>query len=362
MNALLIHAEEKQRLIPDSGRHALIHHEFNLGYSAGCSRNIVFTGNGITGKIRDSQDINLPGEYLSEQISTSFDAKELVITWNADVPDDTWLEIEFRVKDKFAGWSVWYCLGHWGHKTPYERVTEDPIYGILKVDILKAQRKFNTIQYRIRFFGSKTKKYPTLKRVTLCYTSPPDKGENAFRLMEAPVGPAVSLSVPWISQLRYEDVENMDMINSGVCAPTSLTMVMKFHDKPVRVKETAQQAFDPVAEIYGNWAFLAATAANHGLKAWVQRFTTWKEVRQLVEKGIPVIISIAYPKNTFSSEPESSSEGHLMVVRGFTKTGDVIVNNPGTVFRENGEGIVYKWHELGKAFFGHGGVGIIVTK
>ena len=362
MNVLLTHAEEKQRLLPDSGRHALIRHEFDLGYNAGSRRNVVLTNSGVTVNIRNSQAMNLPAEYLSEEIDTFFDAKELVMTWNASVPIDTWLVIEFRVRDKYEDWSVWYDMGHWGQKRPYERITEDPVYGPLKVDILKAYRKFNKIQYRIRFYGSKNNGLPTLKRITLCYTNPPDENKDALRSVRAPVGPTISLPVPWISQLRFEDVEDMDMINAGVCAPTSLTMVMKFLGKPLSVKETAQQAFDPVSEVYGNWAFLAATAANQGLRAWVQRFNTWEEVRRLVEKGIPVIISIAYPKGTFSSEPESSSDGHLMVVKGFTKAGDVIVNNPGTFFHDKGESIVYKWYELGKAFFGHGGVGIVVTK
>ncbi|HLC15412.1 MAG TPA: C39 family peptidase [Thermodesulfovibrionia bacterium] len=360
MNNLSAQAEDKQFLIPDSGKHALIRHEFDLAYSGGTVSNLVFSNKGISVDRADI-DMNLPsGEYLSEEVTTTFDAKELVLTWNASVPQDTWLEITFRVKGEGEGWSEWYDMGLWGNKTPQLRVTEDMVYGPLKVDIFKAGRDFRLIQYRIRFYGSEVKGFPLLKSVTLCYTKPAE--DALLRLMEPPRGQTVSLPVPWLSQFRYEDVEDMDMMIAGVCAPTSVTMVMKFLGKPVRVREIAQSAFDPVAQIHGNWAFLTATAANHGLRAWVQRFHTWHQVRRFVEKATPVIISVAYSKGSFSNEPEAASEGHLMVVRGFTRSGDVIVNNPGTAFREKGDGVVYKWQELGMAFFGHGGVGIIITK
>jgi hypothetical protein len=181
-------------------------------------------------------------------------------------------------------------------------------------------------------------------------------------MVDAPRGKNFSLPVPWLSQLLTKDVENDAMILAGVCGPTSLTMILNYHGKKVRTKQIGLRAYDPVADMYGNWAFLAATAGEQELYAWVQRFSNWKEVRKIVETGSPLIISIAYPQGTFSHESDRSSDGHLLVVRGFTSQGNVVCNDPGTAYREKGDGIVYKWHELGIAFFGHGGTAIVVKK
>jgi hypothetical protein len=52
--------------------------------------------------------------------------------------------------------------------------------------------------------------------------------------------------------------------------------------------------------------------------------------------------------------------GHLIVIRGVTKEGDLIVNDPAS--KDKGNGAVYKAKELEIAWFGHGGVGYIIRR
>jgi hypothetical protein len=90
----------------------------------------------------------------------------------------------------------------------------------------------------------------------------------------------------------------------------------------------------------------------------VERFRNWEKVKEEIAKGRPVIASIAFRKGEFPSAVISRTNGHLIVIRGLTEAGDVIVNDPAS--REKGEGAVYKAEELGRAWFGHGGVGYVI--
>jgi hypothetical protein len=90
----------------------------------------------------------------------------------------------------------------------------------------------------------------------------------------------------------------------------------------------------------------------------VERFRNWESVKEQITKGQPVIASIAFRKGEFGSAVISRTNGHLIVIRGFTSDGDVIVNDPAN--KEKGEAAVYKAEELGRAWFGHGGVGYVI--
>ncbi len=352
-------AAPEKAMIPFSGKHFLVQHKFNEGYNAGKGNHIALNGRGLTDTVGHEGAAAAPAVYLSEEIQTKFGANEMVLTWNADVPVGAWINIKFRVAAPGLDWSSWFDMGNWGSGPAAERNTEDEAFGKLKVDQLVTKVKFHTIQYMVEFHGSPEGKHPLLRMVTISY-SHTGGGEIDKQLMAAAGGKSVSLKAPWMSQLRPEDVEDEAMRAAGACAPTSMTMILNYYGVGVKITEVGRRAFDPVARIYGNWAFLAATAADYGFSSWVHRFNNWTEARKLIESGAPVIISIAYPKGTFKDDPEKMSNGHLLVVRGFTKNGDVICNDPGTAFPGRGDGVVYKWQELGEAFLGHGGVGIIV--
>ena len=76
--------------------------------------------------------------------------------------------------------------------------------------------------------------------------------------------------------------------------------------------------------------------------------------------GQPVIAGIKFKRGQFPSSVLTQTAGHLIVIRGFKENGDVICNDPANKTR--GNGVVYKADELGKAWFGCGGVGYIIRK
>jgi len=78
------------------------------------------------------------------------------------------------------------------------------------------------------------------------------------------------------------------------------------------------------------------------------------QIEQWVKLGIPVVISIAFRKGQLPGAPISSTNGHLIVVRGFTSTGDVIVNDPAAATDAQVQ-IVYNRADLQNAWFNSNG-------
>jgi Peptidase_C39 like family len=125
------------------------------------------------------------------------------------------------------------------------------------------------------------------------------------------------------------------------------------------VVENALAIYDPESEIFGHWGRAVQRAGALGLDGWVARFRDWESVKAQVAQGRPVIASVRFRKGEFPSSVLPQTNGHLIVVRGFTPEGDVIVNDPAS--RDRGNGAVYKAAELARAWFDRGGVGYVIA-
>ena len=81
----------------------------------------------------------------------------------------------------------------------------------------------------------------------------------------------------------------------------------------------------------GNWPFNTAFAGSFsGMKSYVTRLDDLAEVEDWVNDGIPVILSARWDW-LLPGRPIDNA-GHLIVCVGFTKSGDVIINDPSTRF------------------------------
>jgi hypothetical protein len=98
--------------------------------------------------------------------------------------------------------------------------------------------------------------------------------------------------------------------------------------------EVARAVYDADMDGTGNWPFNTAYAGSFsGVRAYVTRFDDVAELEDWVAAGIAPIISVSsYLTNDRHSGPDN---GHLIVVVGFTKDGDVITNNPGVSVKKN---------------------------
>ena len=140
------------------------------------------------------------------------------------------------------------------------------------------------------------------------------------------------LPVPPRSQMVFPDG------GEAWCSPTSLSMVMahwsretgdRALDRPV--PEVAEGVYDHAYGGWGNWPFNTAYAAALGLEARVGRLGL-DEAEGWVAAGVPLVASVAWDSGVagqgLAGAPLARSDGHLLVVGGFTPSGDVVVNDP----------------------------------
>ena len=127
------------------------------------------------------------------------------------------------------------------------------------------------------------------------------------------------------------------------CSPTSTTMVLAYYKRLPPASEyawvrksygdrvvdhAARMTYDHGYDGTGNWPFNTAYAARQTGHAFVTRFRSLRGVEQMIRAGIPVVTSITFSRGRLSGAPISASNGHLVVVVGFTQAGDVVVNDP----------------------------------
>ena len=89
----------------------------------------------------------------------------------------------------------------------------------------------------------------------------------------------------------------------------------------------AMHTFDWHYSGAGNWPFNTAYAGSFGLEGQVVQLRSLTEAEQFIKAGIPLVVSVAFKKNELDNAGYGTN-GHLMVIRGFTATGDVVVNDP----------------------------------
>ena len=90
----------------------------------------------------------------------------------------------------------------------------------------------------------------------------------------------------------------------------------------------ARYTFDYHYNGTGNWPFNTAYAAHWGLESEVTQLHSLAEAEQFVKAGIPLVASIAFEPNKLDGFLFRGTDGHLLVIGGFTAGGDVISYDP----------------------------------
>jgi hypothetical protein len=164
------------------------------------------------------------------------------------------------------------------------------------------------------------------------------------------------IPVPFRSQFDEEK-----SLASRICCPTSTSMVMDYLGVKRPTAQIAARAYCSEHDIYGEWWRPPYIASLHGLRGYVRIFSSWPDVQKEIGRGQPVIASICFGRGELKGSPRPSSTGHIIVITGFDERGRVLVNDPAG--RNEKEGVVsYDRRELGRTWFGHRGVGIMLFK
>jgi Peptidase_C39 like family len=94
------------------------------------------------------------------------------------------------------------------------------------------------------------------------------------------------------------------------------------------VDYAARYTFDYHYDGAGNWPFNTAYAAHFGVESEVTQLQSLAEAEQFVKAGIPLVASIAFEPNKLDGFLFRGTDGHLLVIGGFTADGDVISYDP----------------------------------
>ena len=250
---------------------------------------------------------------------------ELVVSWNAACPPGSHLQIETRA-DRPNATTPFYTLGLWSPdpaRHPRESVPgqKDGLAQV-KTDTLVCRERMARVQVRLTL-GSEHE-LPRVKFLGLCVA---DKSVPPRALSPNHAAWGRTLEVPQRSQLGYPGA-------LGWCSPTCVSMVLAhwagvLHrpELDVPVPGVAQAVMDRNWPGTGNWPFNTAFAGSFaGLRAYVTRFEDLREIEDWLAAGVPVVTSGSL--DLLLGKAADEGNGHLLVAAGFTRTGDVVVNDP----------------------------------
>lgn len=260
------------------------------------------------------------GEYLSPAHTAAMPFDDVVLSWNADAAPGSSFRFELRVKDG-SGWSGWYTMGEWTSEGGRSLPGQSDGRGRVEVDTLKLKQPAQSLQYRVKVTRGSGTASPVLRQVAVVYSD--RRVAPAGPLLPRVPGAVGDLDVPPQSQLLQDPA-----YAKAICSATSTAMIMQYWGVKRSVAEVVSGVRDRTTGIYGNWPLNMAYAASAGLATRVERFYSMEQLEQEIAAGRPVAISYAYDQGELSAAYLGSTDGHLVVVRGFTADGNVIVNDP----------------------------------
>jgi hypothetical protein len=293
----------------------------------------------------------LAGTWTSPWQTTGFGFMELVASWNADTPAGTWIQVEMRATNAADGHETkWYFLGRWAygdgdiHRTSVGGQGDKD--GYVAIDTFVPKNPMSSYQLRLTLYRAVgTSGSPRVTRLGAVASNPVTI--KPYAPSTTTMTSAVELSVPAYSQETHKgEYPQFDNGGEAWCSPTSTSMVVAYWgrgpsaadyayvlgDYPATsdpwVDYAARYVFDYHYNGAGNWPFNTAYAAHFGLESGVTQLHSLAEAEQFIKAGIPLVASIAFNSGKLDGFFFKSTNGHLMVIAGFTAAGDPIVNDP----------------------------------
>ncbi len=275
-----------------------------------------------------------------------FGLTELIASWDARTPGSSWIEVSVRGRTEAGRRSSWDVLGRWAAKDTHVSRTsvggQDDDLADVNVDTWRADTAFTSWQLRVTLLRTKGSASPRVDTVGAVATRLPDV--DGVATSDPGPGSGTTLAVPRYSQMVHSGhYPRWGNGGQAWCSPTSTSMVLGYYDAlpPKRhyrwvpddhvdpwVDHGARSTYDASYRGTGNWPFNTAYAATRTDHAFVTRLRNLREAGRFIEAGIPLVASISFGSGELSGAPISGTNGHLVVIVGFTSSGDVVVNDP----------------------------------
>ena len=255
--------------------------------------------------------------------------REAVISWNTLAPSG---DLLVRVLRAHQPDSDWLAHAHWSRtgRHSYSAKVHDLI---IETDVITSTRPFDGIEVLAEGVP-----FELLALATPVH-NPPSPNHT---------GASAELEVPEYSQYHGDE--------RGWCSPTALAMLNAFTGQVIDVPTTARGVFDSAYNGTGNWSFNVAFSGSLGLSGVVAYLQNLAHAARFIDAGIPIAMSYSWSGDELPGAPLEHSDGHLVVLRGFTEGGDPIVNDPAAP----GVRIVYPRAAIEKIWLRNKGIAYIV--
>ncbi|GAB3083825.1 C39 family peptidase [Nocardioides zeae] len=313
------------------------------------------------------------GAWHSPWVSEGFGFTQLIASWKATTPGDTFIDVHVRGRDASGRTTSWDTLARWAawdnrvKRTSSGRQTDDLAF--VDVDTWKThsatglrQYQLQVVLYRVRGIAGT----PTVSSIGAMTSRVP----TTFTRASAPRGITKTLDVPQYSQMVHSGhYPQYGAGGEAWCSPTSVAMVLGYYNAlpPANerawvpaghpdpwVDHVARNVYDNAYKGCGNWPFNTAYANQRVHTAFVTRLRNLREAEEFIAYGIPLIASVSFARGELDGAPISATNGHLLVIVGFTPEGDVIVNDP-AASKNSGVRRVYQRAQFERAWLPRSG-------
>ena len=289
------------------------------------------------------------GKWTSPWVTPDFGLTELIPSWDAKTPGDTWIEVRVRARTASGGVGSWDVMGRWASDDRWiNRRTKSgqaDDLGRANVDTWQTTSGTAVAAYQVRVQLMRkpgTKNTPSIDVIGAA-ASRLTGGEPTTSRPGSAAGTVLDNAPRYSQMIHTGHYPQWGAGGQAWCSPTSTSMVLGYYNALPPAKEYgfvpgghqdpwvdsgARATFDYDYDGTGNWAFNTAYAATLTKKAFVTRLRNLREVEDFIQVGIPIVASLSWKRGDLTNAAVGASNGHLMVIVGFTSAGDVIVNDP----------------------------------
>ena len=249
---------------------------------------------------------------------------QAIVSWNVENPAAAEVVVEARAWRGDVS-TKWYILADWSLKGARTSVHgQEDADGDVDTDTLVLKRPAERLEVRATLKTLAEGPRPRLRLLTASFldAKAPQSADSPRR------------SEAWGRTIDVPMRAQGDYPNGGVlCSATSTSMLLWHYSRVLGrpdldrdVPEVESNVWDADYKGAGNWPFNVAYSGSFpGMRAYVARFAGIADLEKWIVAGLPVACSVSF--DMLKGAPTGGS-GHLVVLVGFTKEGDPVINDP----------------------------------
>lgn len=260
-------------------------------------------------------------------------------SWNGTAPGDSGgFRILIRVP-YLNGWSPWLDVGYW-RTNFWPSKTTSFAGGRIDIDIVELYYYANQWQFAVELKRKDASgRSPTLSLLSFFVSDARTTQQIDYNAILNDKPAAIFIPTTFLAQYRISSE-----FGGSICSPTTVSMILLSYNISVDPLKFALDTYDPYWQIFGVWPRVVQNASEYGVTGTVTRYRTWSEARAVLAQGGRIGMSIGPPLYG----------GHLVMLAGFTESGDPIVHDPARTY--DGYAHVFNKYDLSRSWFSKGGV------